>query len=512
MVTQAQQQRGFTLIELLVVITIIALLTGLLLVGARLLREDAQTLSTRSRIQEVQGRIVACRAEGSGLVDAALHRLTGTDRQWVTLRACLGRLVNEHGLALDRPADLTRLPPNLGSISDPDIGTYRSGSTWLEMRQDPRDGIEWEGRVRTDLQLDNVIVWSNKRDFTQDVGFFTAMNGGSGPSIGTPRYEHWVNNVGNVRTYVWWRRTKRPTLGDPRWSWTYQTGSPLGESLNKTAELDPDAQHPTDWYLRTWPILSETRSGADFVQRAWPDSDWDQATPGLLPPCWEAPFGRGMICRKDGAVLEQHLLREAGGQDATLADFTPLATPFLLERIGTLPPNSAEAYRQDRNPARAWNDAWGNPLLIAAAAFIAPRYDLDPADPAVASHEQRKGEFFSDLKGGRDWLMQRYQETCGHSRALYLATAALGERRAVFGTDNPIASVKDDWEGTAPLRWEEADEPAVLRACWLQVREVCGAAHYTSRRVQGSPPWTGIVKNTRKKCTSLLAAPLELPR
>lgn len=501
---RSQSGFGFTLIELLIVIAIIMLLAGLILAGMGLLRENAELTATHNKIQVVQGRLEAGRTEDAGLCQVLQDTVLGRPLRWSSLRQTMQELISQHGLLLENSGHYSTLPPYLWSIYDTNVGCFQ-GLSWNPMRYDSRDGLEFDGTVVRQPTLNNVVIWQNKRDFTQELPFVTR----AGPPLGTLRWDD--KDTHGTRLFLWWRRGTPPVPGvDVRWSWTYQVTSPLGETLDSTSEVLPDARRPVAWYRQQWPTVREARDGELYVQKAWPDSDWDQATPGSVPPIWEAPFGRHLICRATGKELNQHLRREAGAGEVTLADFSPLPGMALLERI--LPEATAERYRNERQRDRAWNDAWGNPLILTAGLYLAPRYDLDPGDPTTASHEQVNGEFFDDLKGGRDWLMQRGREVYGFHRAVHVAVGALGEKRDVFGSDNPIASVIDGWKGTAPLTWEAVEDAQVLRAAWLQVREVCGAGQYTSTRHQNDKPWTGITKVTKQGCTSLLSAPIEISK
>lgn len=531
---------GFTLIELMVVIGIILLLASLLLVSARLLRETAEAVQTRTRMDQITAQLRMAASSTPDFTERLLNLSTGRPAlRWGTLKEVLRTLAKEHDVHLDRGADWAALPPNLASIYDRKIGCYRLSATsdsthkvtkevtrtrsyvWQPLYQDPTEGLLNGTIIRKQPTLENTIVYWNKRNFTDDHGLIgdrsevgvDFTNVIPADALGTLPYQTRDSNDAIVRTMLWWHQSRRPHTGTEPWAWTLQSSSPLEESLDATFELMPPGAQEAKWYYDTWPTLSESggkKPEDPLIQHAWPDSDWDRYEPGSQPPILEAPFGQPIIARRSGERVDQHLIRDPGGKDFSLADFSPMLTPHALRLAGVLNENEMERFRTDRQRTAMHNDSWGNPITIAGAFAIAPRYDLDPGDPVTASHG-KKVEYFSDLRGGRDFLRQRWVDLYGFSQAAYLSVAAMGPKRGVFksesGESNEIEGKVAGWKGTLPFtEWEEEDDRVVYRAAWLQIRKVCDASALTSSAVR-TVDWAD--RREHDGFESMLSAPFE---
>ncbi|MBA3683777.1 MAG: type II secretion system protein [Planctomycetes bacterium] len=161
---------------------------------------------------------------------------------------------------------------------------------------------------------------------------------------------------------------------------------------------------------------------------------------------------------------------------AVLQELEPIKTEALLAGCGILiddpatPVDEAQAlYRNDRSSDVAWNDAWGNPLVVAYGLF-------QPVTP----------------QGVADALV-RYQ----YSRAVYASVASAGpEIRASY-------ALGSDWA-------------ANVRNVWRQANEVCQttpAARWDYQAFERAP-WQGVkvgenVYPGEGTYRSLLSAPLE---
>jgi prepilin-type N-terminal cleavage/methylation domain-containing protein len=155
----------------------------------------------------------------------------------------------------------------------------------------------------------------------------------------------------------------------------------------------------------------------------------------------------------------------------TLADLSPARSVDLLQAIGVLPPGPVglTAYRDDRDGGRAWNDRWGNPLLMAYGIFQ-PSY---PPGPTTKTSDDKLHE-----------ANQHYR----YSRSIYLTVGSPGPAlRTPWGPD-PVANQATLWE---------------------QIRDVCRAEEWTETGFD-RPPWTGIRKSERGKERCFLSAPIEL--
>ena len=111
-----------------------------------------------------------------------------------------------------------------------------------------------------------------------------------------------------------------------------------------------------------------------------------------------------------------------------LAELNPLKSAELMVLAGLAP--SVNAYRTDRGRGRAWNDAWGNPLVIAYGVYQPERFDL----------------------------IQSAMDAYGTTRLVYLAVAAAGPTVAVSairdGLQSPLQNV---WENNLPALWAQAN-------------------------------------------------------
>lgn len=282
-----------------------------------------------------------------------------------------------------------------------------------------------------------------------------------------------------------------------------------------------------------------TSTAAVLYSYAWDQTDWDRKSPGSIPPIWEMPFGRYALLRRDGSLSTDFQKRpfhkgDANNADAftlearggTVADFTPLKTIELLQLVERLPAGEAGkmSYRNDRNSSLPFNDYWGNPLIIAAAGFVAPRYatywidrtnvedtdwysessyskpdwigshckeGMDPVGlmgatwrPRPEYHASRiqmtSGEitYFPCLPGGRDFLKKQAERAYGASRMSYIAVGSMGPERGVFGLNNDVESVVPNWSGLEKVTWEASADAKVLRAAWLQVIDLCKVNEY----------------------------------
>lgn len=282
-------------------------------------------------------------------------------------------------------------------------------------------------------------------------------------------------------------------------------------------------------------------TAAILYSYAWEDTDWNRPVSGTQAPIWEMPFGRHALVRRDGSMSKDFQKRpfwkkssssayslEARG--GTVADFTPLKTMEILQLAELLEGGESgkTVYRTERNSEKAFNDAYGNPLIVAAAGFLAPRYDtywvdredieddawtasttyngttISPAGsptlkrggfcihldkvglksannwrPRVEYHQKKTMGMIGAivygpaLPGSRDFLKKRAEQAYGTSRMSYISIGSMGENRGVFGDDNDIEDKVPDWVGSGRLVWESAIDDKVLRAAWLQVSTRC---------------------------------------
>jgi prepilin-type N-terminal cleavage/methylation domain-containing protein len=417
-------RRAFTVIELLVVIAIIATLASFLLVAIPRMRFAAKSMDTQQRMQNVLSALQQVgQADGSTAYVIQRDGL-GDDFNWVAIRHILERFKTQGTLT----AQPNNVPPNL---------RLRIGGP-PEMQD-------------ANFRLDNQVCWLYREPTGKQIA--------AGGWVVAP-FDH---------------------FSDSKWN---PLPSRLHESLDTTLEVIPDTQRPTSWYLQRWPKLQETGTAPSLVHTCWPDSDWDLAAPGTVPPRWSSPWGRPVQSRAGALVNSQYAPH-------TLDQLSPLNTIPLLQLAGIVPPGpaGADAFRNDRATNRAWNDRWGNPLIVVNAVFLPPRYDYDLL-PAGGP------ESTDDLKGGRDFLLNKAKTNYTFVRAVYLAVGAVG----------PIVR-------TPPAGWAAADDAVVLRDYWLQIRDTANAAAWSEASFS-KPPWQSIKvgrkANPRGDERCFITAPVEV--
>ncbi len=190
--------------------------------------------------------------------------------------------------------------------------------------------------------------------------------------------------------------------------------------------------------------------------------------PDQLPRCCSAvPWGAPWSYPDDPAYPTPRGL--------ALADLTPRASAALLTRAGIIV--DPATWRSDHGRSRAWNDAWGNPLLVVIGLYQPPRARSGSAGAAY----------------------DRAETAYGRTRAVYVAVGAVGPRPPAEPAGSP-EDAADAW--------------------WTVVTQRCGAADWASaygadralvRDPFTSPPagWTvGGVRTSSER--SLLATPSDL--
>jgi|GEM_PF-4079206 len=265
----------------------------------------------------------------------------------------------------------------------------------------------------------------------------------------------------------------------------------IGEDLDATLELMP------------WPELSPTRPDKAWYRTrwpvAWPASDWDQATPGVVPVVWGSPWGRA-AWQMTSATVAGNPVTYANGDLATtsdphtLAELSPLATLALLATGGVLTDGfTAAHYRSDRDPNRPWNDAWGNPLVLASAAYVPNRHDVKNAEADMN---------YRSVSRPRDFLLSKSLQQHGFRAAVYLSIGSVGP--AVNATDIPgVPSL------TAAMSWSAADDALALRGLWNHIRTTCRASEWTQDSF-AKPAWEGLRRIKQSNGFCLLMAPVDI--
>jgi hypothetical protein len=146
------------------------------------------------------------------------------------------------------------------------------------------------------------------------------------------------------------------------------------------------------------------------------------------------------------------------------------------------------AYMTDRNTEKPWNDAWGQPLVIAYGLYQPPGY----SPPAGATN----GAFCSKA-------LRQYQ----YNRSVYISLASAGTTIADAPTAAKIKS-------SAVADWNAAGT-GILATVWNQCNVVCqptAAEEWTAESFD-RPPWQGVKRGKNRvngiKVRSLLSSPHE---
>lgn len=525
-------RRAFTLIELLVVIAIILVLTALILgVGAGWLRERAKIMVTSHRLNQVQTGL----AQYSNGVDLAEHlqRLDGFDRRLGTLQAILSQLTDHLGLDLSG-LDASKVAATRGSYPGPVAGVRFAypangnlppglGTRW----ESARAKVNASGQLSSSGSLqgprESRKYWPAPGTAMREVVMFMDRHIGrtSETSIGNNPISHFPNLAtyhalpNNYYMMVSWDDISGRDYSGPYSSkLTSAAGgfvpkkganSNRGESLERTREILPGDQiRSPAWYLEQWPNLREQLAlnvdgDVVFSQTCWPESNWDQDSPGSVPVVWHWPWGRQIFSRVQGSAISQidYQLDGAGEiQDRTLADLSPLSTLRLLQAAGIVPPGDegAEAYRTDRRGSQVWNDSWGSPIIAVCASFMPARYDFDDEFDLMKHGEsgQQIVRDSSSMLGGRDFFIEKSEEMYQFSRAFYVATGSLGGAH--------VDEIGDTWSA--------AEDAVNFRALWIRLRDDIGADAWTGRSYL-SPPWNGVKHVKVGQQRRFLGAPVE---
>ncbi|MFM2089761.1 MAG: hypothetical protein RLZZ127_250 [Planctomycetota bacterium] len=257
----------------------------------------------------------------------------------------------------------------------------------------------------------------------------------------------------------------------------------------------------------------------------WPETDWMADPPGANPPVLRFPWGRPGLTRlltptdpsraesatvgsygTANEVANRWVTRggsQAGARTLTWAGdavktasvnagsvvalrsngvttpvsaaapvpfdagwMSPVRSLALLQISGVVGPTAAALaeVRADRNPARDWNDRWGNPLVVTFALFQPERvYSSD----AASDYTDRS----------RDALLKSAEAVYGYNRSLYLSVVApgpaLGTGLTAWSASADAATLRDIWIDTrARLRAHEVDESAMSKAVGGGIRSI----------------------------------------
>lgn len=168
----------------------------------------------------------------------------------------------------------------------------------------------------------------------------------------------------------------------------------------------------------------------------------------------------------------------------------------LLELAEVLPTDGLSAYEMERDPGAAWNDRWGNPLVVGYALY---QYGPDADHTAVNEGVPPDRAAVEGLSGaargfaGRfNWQWKRVQDFYGYTRSCYLAVGSAGP-------------VLDDQRADAAGLWAQIDRVANRDDEGDELWRTGNGVN-----AMNQPPWQGIRVEKDGRRIGILSAPLEV--
>jgi prepilin-type N-terminal cleavage/methylation domain-containing protein len=191
---------------------------------------------------------------------------------------------------------------------------------------------------------------------------------------------------------------------------------------------------------------------------------------------WAYPWGQGRLDDQGGltSTIEAHNYRA----------LSPLATPAFLRFAGIM--RNDDDWLKDRNTSRPWNDAWGNPLVIAFALYQPMQNTTVTSTWLTTSNSQvAKSGILPDL------YLKQANKTYGYTRAVYIGLGSVG----------PVVRTQ-----------LATDAVNLANDLWTQVTDVCAASQWDEQAWEHRPQdWHADVRWGRKgRERSCLTAPIDL--
>lgn len=238
----------------------------------------------------------------------------------------------------------------------------------------------------------------------------------------------------------------------------YVTGKTLAGSF-------PAAGSSTAWPARPWPTLPVPVVGAN---------NWATAFTPAKRSQWETPEPIGL------SSLRVHY------------SFDLLKVFGLLEGAGA--GNELTAYTTDRGKKRPWNDAWGNPLVVAYAVFQPPRCD-DTVMVGLGQPKKRD-----------DYYLTQALESYRYNRSVYISLAAAGPKLRAPLTGN--------WSTDAAAIWRQANDVCNRDDNGTELWQTYGDASNPNVPANAftAPPWEDIRRGQHRRYPGerpMLSAPKE---
>ncbi|MDA3963022.1 MAG: type II secretion system protein [Planctomycetota bacterium] len=130
-----------------------------------------------------------------------------------------------------------------------------------------------------------------------------------------------------------------------------------------------------------------------------------------------------------------------------IADLLPLDDALSPANEGIL------AYHSDRNPERPWNDAWGRPLVLAAALYQ-PQRNTSLKVLEVIKVDGGRAQKIWRIR--EDLFVRKALDRYGYARAWYLAVGAAGPQLRNAAIETQLANASADWTSLQTEIWQQA--------------------------------------------------------
>ena len=203
-------------------------------------------------------------------------------------------------------------------------------------------------------------------------------------------------------------------------------------------------------------LTSQVFTPAEGAWFAWPYPTWVQPSPWGSKPTDDFTGGAlPTALPADGVSLVPPTY--------SLVNFNPDFTNTFFQLIGSsdITPIS---FFTDRSPTRAWNDAWGNPLVIGISFFQPPE---NTGVPTTTYYGAKKTNVVQP-----DLFIRRANATYGFSRAFYLSVGASG-RNCPPGLIASYANLSN-----TPVTWTAPT--GLYHQTWDWVAQTVGAGTLTT--------------------------------
>jgi type II secretory pathway pseudopilin PulG len=442
MVSQPRPVRGaFTLIELLKVIAVILLQAGMIIGTVAEVRLRARQTSTSLRMQVVLDALINYdNIDGSSALSLQSHLPIGGVVSFATVKA------------IDDAAQTGSVPPPPGFTY-----VYYNGGwqTTLLTTSNYQAGINNE---------ESALFFRR-----QEASVFDVMPTSLASVTSAAVYQNWW--PGQWPPTDWMALSPGTTPPILRFPWGKQGMRIDGTLCDASIPVGVFTSANPQQFLELTHSAGVMTSVHETMANAWATSGnslasdgnvwaWNNASTNQTD--WVTMTG---ATRSDGTILNATQAAANLPMPYDLGYLSPMQTIAFLQAANVLSATTgANDYRTNRSTTAAWNDAWGNPLIVVYAIFQPERYNR-----------------VFDGQNRRDLLLRSATENYQFNRAIYLAVASAGPTLPA----------------TTPLTWTPSGDALTLQQYWMQIRTVCNAVDWNETSFN-NPPWQGVRISTKK--------------